>query len=202
MAARAKVLQSFELVEQVLLRATTHDLLAATAVCTAWRAVIENSITLHNYILSTPVRKSVLNSDAQSPQTHRINSSNTECWLFSEKNTNKSSLFILRIPKDGLEVFLLAPNKQGAHLKVFDDAYDMYCVTTDFRPNLEFRQRDGKVLCRTDCKPLHTSAPLCCSLRPWLFTKPKDLIVHEQDVLRRYLSTFYGDFYGPGVKIV
>jgi hypothetical protein len=126
-----------------------------------------------------------------------LNGSPQDVWHFFAKTTNGGCLFVLRDPAQDLEIFLLAPVQKGTHLKVLDDAYDMFTVATDFGPNLEFRTKGGEKMCRTKCKKAYKSnypPPMCVS---W---KRSTYPFVCGGVLTDYLSTFYADHYGPGVR--
>ena len=197
MAAISKVLQNFELLEAILLRAETYEICIATAVCTSFRAVVENSKALRSYILTLPIRRPGPDRPSFDPPDRRLNSSAYSVWHFNMKTADKGSLFIMRMPFEGVEVFLLAPRQTESHLKVLDNAYSMYAVTTDFRPDLEFRTKTGEKFCRTKCKapklthPKHMHIP----------RRSNDHGVVCGNILRSYLSTFYADEYGPGVRL-
>lgn len=187
MAAIAKVLQNFELLQSILLDTDSYEILVATSVCTSWRAVVENSKALRTHIMSNPVRKPIW------PEHCTLNGSATDVWHFFAKTTNGGCLFVYRDPAEDVEICLLAPAQKNAHLIVLDDAYDMFAVAADFRPELEFRTKTGEKVCRTKSKtdrrkyPLrwrHFGYPTVCG-----------------GVLRAYLSTFYADHYGPGVEL-
>jgi hypothetical protein len=200
MAAAATVLQSFELLEAILLRANTYEILVATSVSTSWRAVVENSTFLHTYLLTLPIRKPPYHRTQQPWRHYKLNDSATDPWHFRVNTTNGSSLFVLRIPKEDVEVFLVAPAKRDNHLKVLDDAYDMYAVTTNYTPNLEFRRKNGEIVCRTKCTALR------CTLVRYhggyaRQLKPKNGSSVFGDVLRRYLAIFYAEHYGPGIEM-
>jgi hypothetical protein len=199
MAAATQVLQNFELLEAILLHSETYEICIATAVCTAFRAVVENSKTLRAYILTIPIRKPLLphKCSGYGKAPFLLNSTATGVWHFAVKTADKGSLFITRIPSEGVEVILLAPRRAESHLKVLDDAYNMYAVTTDFRPDLEFRTKTGEKVCRTKCK-----APKVTHPRHMHIARRSDHpgAVYGQ-ILRNYLSTFYADEYGPGVRL-
>ena len=135
---------------------------------------------------------------------YKLNDSATDPWHFRVSTTNGSSLFVLRITKDDIEVFLLSPAKNDNHLKVLDDAYDMYAVTTNYTPNLEFRRKDGEILCRTKCTALRSQSS--ADIR-WHGGYARKLKLKTGNlgfgnVLGRYLATFYSERYGPGITMV
>lgn len=175
MTAAAKVLGSFELLEAILLQADTYEICAATAVSTTWRAVVENSKALRSYLLNLPVRKAGRKYAKFNLPKRPINSSAKSVWHFGMKTANKGSLLVMRFPREDVEVFLFAPRLKDGHIKVLDDAYDIYAVATDFVANLEFRTKDGEKICRTKSK--------------------------TAGVTGAYLSTFYAAEYGPGVLL-
>lgn len=199
MDAATKVFQNFELVEAILLRAETYEILTATSVCTSWRAVVENSKALRTYISTLSIRKPGRYRPAFDSPPQQLNASANDVWHFSVKTANSGTLFVMRFPREDVEIFLLAPVQKGSHLKVLDDAYDMYAVTTDFKPDLEFRTKSGEKVCRTKCK----AVKLNYSESRWMWTEtvlaPKHVVVCI-NLLMGYLSTFYADQYGPGIK--
>ena len=202
MAAVAKVLQNFELLEAIILRASTYEILVATSVCTSWRAVVENSTFLHTYLLTLPIRKPPYHRAQQPLQHYKLNDTATDPWHFRINTTNGSSLFVLRIPREDIEVFLLAPARRDNYLKVLDDAYDVYAVTADYKPNLEFRLKNGNIVCRTKCNALKsTQVRYRGGYARVLQQKPKNGGTVCGDVLRRYLATFYAENYASGIMM-
>jgi hypothetical protein len=194
MAAAAKVLQNFELLQSILLHTDSYEILVATSVCTSWRAVVENSKTLRNHIMSNPIRKPLWPERQALFRPHcDLNGSPQDVWHFFAKTTNRGCLFVYCDLAEDVEIFLLAPVQKDAHLTVLDDAYDMFAVAADFRPELEFRTKTGKKVCRTKSKTDRRKYPL----RWRHFCYP----IVCGGVLRAYLSTFYADHYGPGVEL-
>lgn len=193
----AKVFQNFELLENVLLHATAWEILVATSVCTTWRAVVENSKDLRAYLVTLPARKPSPHRKRDSAVRYKLNDSETSPWHFMVKTTNNRPLFILRLPSENVEVYLLAPLKYDTHLKVLDSAYDMYAVRMDYRAVLEFRLKSGEKVCRTKSNAIKqiqrdtmmrqvrpTGVPVTDSLR---------CTGGFGDILRRYLMTFYNE---------
>lgn len=105
MTAVTKVLQSFELLEAILLQSETYEICTATAVCTSWRAVVENSKALRTYILTIPLRGPGPSRTSFNPPNRRINSSANAIWHFGVKTADKGSLFIMRFPAEDVEIF-------------------------------------------------------------------------------------------------
>ena len=142
-SATSRALHTYELLESILLRSTSFDVLIATSVCKYWREVIESYKALRQYMrtlnFGLPFPRSLGTTGDSKGEwwpCHTYNSKNQvyhqhgpDCrWHFRLK-VSHGTLWVLRLPRANLEVFLLVPNKKKAYLRVLDgERYD--CLPT------------------------------------------------------------------------
>jgi hypothetical protein len=140
MSATARVLNIFELVEQILLYTTTFEIQVAANVCTFFQAVVENSSPLKSRFDNSGMKE--LGAPSQKPDVWHSCLSTTD---------GRKTLFILRIPAESITTFLLDDYDQP-YLWVLDADY---CARLDEsykqRCNTEFWEESNEgireVLC-------------------------------------------------------
>ncbi|KAK3714649.1 hypothetical protein LTR37_007629 [Vermiconidia calcicola] len=171
MAAASKVLSTFELVEDILLRSTPFEMIVASAVCQYWREVVEGSKRIRNLLLNS------LTPQLRQTWERRPFGANValDPWLFMTKTGANTRLFVLRIPAQRIEGFILASKKQGSRLRVLDSAYEKtFCTKGDIIPNLSWKDENGKIVCTATCNGHR----------------------NPYDALGQYLLVFYSHLYG------
>ena len=175
MATSTSIGLVYEIVEAILLHATTFDIMVATSVCRYWREVVESSKALRKHFLFQLPKSSTfgvgsMNHDLETP------------WHLRTKPANhQQALFVLNVPDWKLETFILTSKTKNNTLTVLDRPTSVvYPVLDRARksPNLEWQTTDGTVVCRTRCKPND----------------------HPGNFLREYLLLFYGAWYGQDVE--
>lgn len=105
MAATNAVLQTTELLEAILLRTTSSEIIVATNVSSQWRSVVENSVRLKKELLW--YRKAftiALLDDRFFPNIERCIAVHTE-W-------STSQLYVFRLPTERIESYLYISARQ------------------------------------------------------------------------------------------
>ncbi|KAK5116274.1 hypothetical protein LTR85_009246 [Meristemomyces frigidus] len=161
-----RVLLNYELLENVMLHATSFEILAAAKVCRYWREVVEGSKPLRLYLFryqplpSIPIRPPL----AIGAAVIKLNRPGSQRWHFRTKASN-GVIFVFRYDDD--EVFMCAPASPRSHIIVFDGRYDRVATCSVSRvPNFVWSDAGGFVVVRTDCKPATFTGN---SLRSYLF---------------------------------
>lgn len=134
MAAAAKFLGTYELVESLLLKTISFDILVATQVCKLWRNIVENSIPLRDRMLALQPPSRLPNTNGSMDpragylwQPH-VAGGRDSAWHF-RTTASSGVLWVLRLPNENVEVFLLSPKKAGEHLKILHAAHHNKLVT-------------------------------------------------------------------------
>jgi len=184
-----EVVLRYELLENILLHATSFEILAAANVCRYWREVLESSKPLRNHLFqcqpptripAQPAPNTEAKSDAdvqaetetatvRSSKVVRLNRSDSNYWHFRCKASN-GVIFVFRVDDD--EVFVFAPASPNSHLIVLDGRYERIIVHGLLgKHNFIWYGETGLQMTKTKCKPA----------------------VHAGNSLRTYLLQYHGD---------
>ncbi|KAK0345939.1 hypothetical protein LTR91_017966 [Friedmanniomyces endolithicus] len=125
--ATAKVLGLTELLEPILLRLPTRDLLFAQAVCRTWQQVITTSIHIRRALFLEPGAAADVVEDAAVPTVQH----HTSSLVRSAHNLN----FVPRLPSGEIAVnpllfdYKISKTKHYYHPVFFDESYTGYRMT-------------------------------------------------------------------------
>ena len=163
-SAAGKVLQTYELLEPIILHLSPLGVMLATRVCTAWRGGVERSKPIRELLLLQPLEIATARrkSDQSPPDAEdasdkiaelsivtsrpKINYDASTPWLFRETFW-QGSLFVYRDPET--EVYIFAPHTPATShrpLKVLDQRY-MQAQYGGTYSSIEWRDRKGKRIC-------------------------------------------------------
>ncbi|KAK4550172.1 hypothetical protein LTR36_003139 [Oleoguttula mirabilis] len=164
-----RVLLNFELLENIMLYATSFEILAAVRVCRYWRDVVEESKPLRRYLFryQPPATIPIDPPPPTGAIVIKLNRPMSGHWHFRSKAPN-GIIFVLREGAD--EVFMFAPASPNSHLIVLDGRYERRAAYSLLGvPNFVWYDATGFVVTRTDCKPATFPAN---SLRSYLLEHP------------------------------